>query len=94
MNDKLSENTWKDWQVYRLKVDEMTKLKIRALSERALRLFHAYREACKEIEQLLAKHLKKETLDGMCQPSDGMVAVVDNGFLASSNIPIEQFLEG
>lgn len=93
MMDKLSENAWKGWQAYRLKADEATKLKIKALSERAQHLFHAHREACEEIARLLAKHSKKEVLKVMYSPSDGMVAAVDNGFLVLDNIPIGQFLE-
>ena len=94
MNDKLSENAWKGWQAYRLKADEATKLRIKALSERARHLFHAHREACEEIARLLAKRSKKEILDVMYNPSDGMVAAVDNGFTVPDNIPIERFLEG
>ena len=93
MSEKLSERAFKSWQAYRLKVDENTKLRIKTLTEQASHLFVAHRQVCEEIERLLTKHSKKEIFDVMYQPSDGMVAAVDNGFLASDNIPIEQFLE-
>lgn len=93
MSEKLSERAFKGWRAYKNNVDEKTKLRIKTLSEQASHLFRVHRQVCEEIERLLLDISDKPIVDVVYQPSDGIVAVVDNCYLVPDNIPIEQFLE-